>query len=243
MASVIIGVDPHKRSHTAVVLDTDEAIAAQLRISADRRQTDRLLAWAAQWPERIWAVENCNGLGRLLAQQLVRHGETVVDVPATLTARTRRLSGHSGRKTDEHDARSVAIAAAGDRRLRRVQLEDFSVVLGLLIDRRWHLVSHQQKTICRLHALLADLRPGGAKLGLSIAQAAKLLRSLRPKTVVDIERKQIAGELLEDWRWLHKRIPDVARRIRDALMAHGVHADPGLWHRRRRGCDDRGDRR
>ncbi len=45
VASVIIGVDPHKRSHTAVVLDTDEAIAAQLRVSADRRQTDRLLAW------------------------------------------------------------------------------------------------------------------------------------------------------------------------------------------------------
>jgi hypothetical protein len=51
VASVIIGVDPHKRSHTAVVLDTDEAIAAQLRIPADRRQTDRLLAWAAQWPK------------------------------------------------------------------------------------------------------------------------------------------------------------------------------------------------
>jgi transposase len=99
VTSVIIGVDPHKRSHTAVVLDADEAIAAQLRTSADRRQTDRLLAWADQWPERIWAVENTNGLGRLLAQQLVRHGESVVDVPATLTARTRRLSGHSGRKT------------------------------------------------------------------------------------------------------------------------------------------------
>jgi transposase len=130
VASTIIGVDPHKRSHTAVVLDADEAIAAQLRIPADRRQTDRLLAWANQWPKRIWAVENSNGLGRLLAQQLVRHGETVIDVPATLSARTRRLSGHSGRKTDQHDARSVAIAATGNRRLRRVEPEDFSVVLG-----------------------------------------------------------------------------------------------------------------
>jgi transposase len=221
VAPTIIGIDPHKRSHTAVVLDSDEAIAAQLRIPADRRQTDRLLTWAAQWPERIWAVENTNGLGRLLAQQLVRHGETVVDVPATLSARTRRLSGHSGRKTDEHDARSVAIAAAGNRGLRRVQLEDFSVVLGLLVDRRWHLVSHQHKTICRLHALLADLNPGGAKLHLSIAQAAKLVRSLRPLTTIDVERKQIAQELIEDWRWLHRRIPDVVRRIHDALAAHG----------------------
>jgi transposase len=193
----------------------------QLRIPADRRPTEKLLAWAAQWPERIWAVENCNGLGRLLAQQLVRHGETVVDVAATLSARTRRLSGHSGRKTDQHDARSVAIAAAGNRQLRRVEPEDFSVVLGLLVDRRWHLVSHQHKTICRLHTLLAELQPGGAKLGLSITQAAKLLRSLRPQTAVDVERKQIACELIADWRWLHKRIPDVARRIRDAFAAHG----------------------
>jgi hypothetical protein len=105
VASVIIGVDPHKRSHTAVVLDANETIAEQLRIPANRRQIDRLLAWAAQWSQRVWAVENTNGLGRLLAGQLVRHGETVVDVPATLSARTRRLSGHSGRKTDEHDAR------------------------------------------------------------------------------------------------------------------------------------------
>ncbi len=65
----------------------------------------------------------------------------------------------------------------------------------------------------------AELQPGGAKLHLSIAQAAKLLRSLRPGTVVDVERKQIACELLEDWRWLHKRIPDVVQRIRDALAA------------------------
>ncbi len=94
-------------------------------------------------------------------------------------------------------------------------------MLGLLVDRRWHLVSHQQKTICRLHALLAELRPGGAKLHLSIAQAAKILRSLRPVTTIDVERKQIAGELLADWRWLHRRIPDIAQRIRDALAAHG----------------------
>jgi kynurenine formamidase len=75
MGTTVIGVDPHKRSHTAVVLDDDEEIAAQLRVVADRRQVHRLLAWANDWPERIWAVENVNGLGRLLAQQLVRRGE------------------------------------------------------------------------------------------------------------------------------------------------------------------------
>jgi hypothetical protein len=76
-------------------------------------------------------VENVNGLGRLLSQQLVMAGEQVVDVPASLSHRTRKLSGKSGRKTDEHDARSVAIAAAHPGRLRQVELEDFTEALGL----------------------------------------------------------------------------------------------------------------
>jgi transposase len=161
----------------------------------------------------------------------VGHGETVIDVPATLTARTRRLSGHSGRKTDEHDARLVAIAAGGDRRLRRVEPEDFSVVLGAA--RRSALASgvssaqHDLSAACVARWTASQEAPSWVCRSL---EAAKLLRSLHPVNVVDAERKQIARELV-DWRWLHRRILAVTRGIRDALMAHGVHADPGLWHR------------
>jgi transposase len=109
----------------------------------------------------LWAIENVNGLGRLLSQQLVLAGEQVVDVPASPSHRTRKLSGKSGCKTDPHDARSVAIAAANPGRLRTVELEDFSQALGLILDRRRHLVSFRHRTICRLHALLAEMIPGG----------------------------------------------------------------------------------
>ena len=81
----------------------------QLRVTADRRQLDRLLTFARPWPDRVWAVENANGLGRLLSRQLLSAGETVVDVPAKLSARVRALSG-AGHKTDAHDARSTAVA-------------------------------------------------------------------------------------------------------------------------------------
>lgn len=101
----IIGVDLHKRSHTAVVLDAAEQIDSQVQVLADRRQLDRLMSWAQPWPQRIWAIENVHGLGKLLSQQLLRRGEQVVDVPTTLSYRTRQLSGQSGRKTDAHDAR------------------------------------------------------------------------------------------------------------------------------------------
>ena len=88
---VMIGVDPHKGSHTAVAIDGDEAESAAIQIRSSRRQVDELLAWAARFEERTWAVESAGGVGYLLAQQLVAAGERVLDVPATLAARVRVL--------------------------------------------------------------------------------------------------------------------------------------------------------
>jgi len=75
MAAVMIGVDPHKGSHTAVVVGAAEEPLGELRVCACADQAGKLVAWAAAWPERTWAVEGADGLGRLLAQQLVAAGE------------------------------------------------------------------------------------------------------------------------------------------------------------------------
>jgi transposase len=85
----IIGIDPHKGSHTAAVLDRSETVIGEFRVSADRRQRDRLLEFAADVTPRSWAIESASGLGALLAQQLVAAGEMVLDVPPTLSARAR----------------------------------------------------------------------------------------------------------------------------------------------------------
>src|SRR5436853_7720963 len=87
----IIGIDPHKGSHTAAVIDRDEQLVGELSVIADRRQRDRLVRWAAPFEPRLWAVEGATGVGALLAQQLVACGETVIDVPAALSARARLL--------------------------------------------------------------------------------------------------------------------------------------------------------
>jgi transposase len=218
MSATIIGVDPHKRSHTAVVLDEAEQIAAKLRVAAGPVQVDALLAWAPGG-ERVWAIENVNGLGHLLAQQLLARGEVVIDVPATLSSRARKLSGHSGRKTDEHDARSVVIAAAHNNRLRRVTAENTNVVLGLLLERRWHLVAQRQRSLCQLHALLTELIPAGAARHLTSKKATAMLRQVTPRDVVALERKLAARELLEEIRWLDKRIPVAKQRLSQALTA------------------------
>jgi hypothetical protein len=74
----IIGIDPHKGSHSAAVIDGDEQLVAHLSLSADRSQRDRLLRWAREFEPRLWAIEGATGTGALLAQQLVGAGETVV---------------------------------------------------------------------------------------------------------------------------------------------------------------------
>ena len=94
---VIIGVDPHKASHTAVAIGDDERELGSVKVRATRRQLPQLLSWAEPFEKRTWAIESASGLGYLLAQQLVAAGETVVDVPATLASRARLLA--TGRST------------------------------------------------------------------------------------------------------------------------------------------------
>jgi hypothetical protein len=46
MAAVMIGVDPHKGSHTAVAIGAAEELLGQVRVRACAAQAERLLAWA-----------------------------------------------------------------------------------------------------------------------------------------------------------------------------------------------------
>jgi Transposase len=108
---VMIGVDPHKASHTAAVLDEHGQLLDRQRVPATLMGYRALRQWAGQWQERRWAVEGAHGIGRALAQRLVGDGEQVLDVPAKLAARVRVLSVGHGRKSDPDDAVSVAVAA------------------------------------------------------------------------------------------------------------------------------------
>ena len=97
---IIIGLDPHKRVHTASAVEaaTNRRVAA-LEVEASLAGYRRLLKWAAGFSERRWAVENARGLGRHLAQWLVARGEIVDDVPSTATARVRDCRAVGGART------------------------------------------------------------------------------------------------------------------------------------------------
>src|ERR1700758_5541467 len=174
MAAVMIGVDPHKASHTALAISAAEEPLGELRVRASGAQAERLLAWAASWPERTWAVEGASGLGHLLARQLLAAGERVLDVPPKLGARVRLLAAGDTNKNDPNDARSVAVAALRSPGVREVRADDHAAVLKMWSKRHRDLGRTRTQVVCRLHAVLCELVPGGVSKAITAGQAARL---------------------------------------------------------------------
>ena len=157
MAAVMIGVDPRKASHTAVAISAAEEPLGELRVRACAAQAERLLAWAAAWPQRTWAVEGAGGLGHLLAQQLLPVGERVLDVPPKLGARVRLLAAGDTNKNDPDDARSVAVAALRSAGVREVRADDHAAVLKIWSKR--HRDLGRSRTRCAGRATGEAHRP------------------------------------------------------------------------------------
>jgi transposase len=195
---VVIGMDPHKRSATIEAMAADEQVLGGGRFGTDPAGFGAMLARAGQWPDRVWAVEGCEGIGKHLVLRLPGAGETVIDVPAKLSARMRVYATGQGRKTDDTDAHSIALVGARMTGLRHVVNNESLEVLRLLADRRRRIGADHTRMVCQLHVLLLELLPGGAKKDLSAAQARKLLAGVRPKDVAGKTRKRVALELVVD---------------------------------------------
>jgi transposase len=216
---ITIGIDPHKSSLTAVAVDPSGRQLRARRFVVNAGTLRALLAWTAGWSCRQFAVEGAHGLGRGIAQQLTAAGEHVLDVSATLAARVRLLTTGGGRKTDTHDAHSVAQVALHHRGLRVVVAEDQTVILRLLSERRDDLARERTRLLNRLHQLLRELIPGGADLRLSADKTAALLRRVRPATATDACRRDLARDLLVDLRRLDRQLGDNEAQLRDAVAA------------------------
>jgi transposase len=160
---MLIGIDPHKSTHTATAIapDANHEIAS-IRIDATLGEYRRLLTWARQWPQRRWAVENAEGLGRHLTSWLLARGEDVVDVSTTATARVRQLSRGGGRKNDRIDAAAAACVAALQGDARPLQAEGYADAMAVLDERRVNLAQSRVRAVNQLHALLRALIAGGA---------------------------------------------------------------------------------
>ena len=222
MTDVMIGIDPHKSSHTAVAIGLSEEPLGELQVQACPSQAEQLLAWAAGWPVRAWAVEGAAGLGCLLAQQLVAAGERVLDVPPKLAARVRLLQAGGTNKNDPDDAYSVAVAALRSVAPRPVLAEDYAVVLKVRAKRHRDLARSRNQACCRLHAVLCDLVPGGVRREISAGRAARLLEQVTPPDAAARARCELAGELLDDIRRLDAQLRACHKKLAAAVRASGT---------------------
>jgi transposase len=214
-------MDPHKRSATIEIINDREKILAQGRFTTDRDGYRTMLKLGRQHKDRVWAVEGCNGIGRHIAQRLVADGETVVDVPAKLSARARVFDTGQGRKTDPVDAHSVAVAALRTKGLRQVTVDDVTVALRLLVDRRDGLGHARTDLLNRIHKLLLELLPGGAKKFLSAPQARTLLNTIRPRDLVGRTRRRLASELITELVQVDKKIKAANKELTELVETTG----------------------
>ena len=217
--AVMIGVDPHKGSHTAVAIDGDDVELATVKVRASACQVAELVGWAERFTERVWAIESADGLGYLLGQQLVAAGERVLDVPPTLPARVRVLGSGRSNKNDPNDAYSVAVAARHAPGLRRVEAADHVAVLRLLAKRNKQLGAQKTRSACRLHALLVELVPGGIPKEITVNRALHLLEQVAPTNPVEMTRYELALEHLEDMRRFEQQTHALHKRMELAVAA------------------------
>ena len=217
--SVIIGIDPHKALHAACAIDRTEVELSKLQVRSGPRQLPELLAWAAPFECRTWAIESAGGLGYLLAQQLIARGEHVVDVPATLSARVRVLGSGRSNKNDANDARAVAVAALRSPSIAAVRAEDHISVLRLLAKAQLDTTHARSRACSRLHALVRELVAGGIRKEIVVGQADQVLASIVAVTATQRQRLELAHETLDEIRVLDARLKRSKTRITTAVNA------------------------
>jgi transposase len=222
MGHVVIGMDPHKRSATIEVMAADESVLGGGRYGTGAAGYRAMLAQARRWPQRMWAIEGCQGIGRHIAHRLLADGEQVVDVPPKLSARTRVFATGQGRKTDATDVHSVALAATRMSGLRPVVDDAQIAVLRMLADRRRSLGEDHTRMISQLHQLLLELIPSGAKKDLSAAQAKTLPARVRARDAAGRARRRVAAELISDLERIYQRKKAADKELNDLLNATGT---------------------
>ena len=157
---VVIGIDAHKRTHTAVIVDHLGRKVAVKTTGTTSSDHLALLRWAtAHAADWIWAIEDCRHLSRRLERDLIAAGEQVVRVPPKLIANARDSARTFG-KSDPIGALAVARAALREPDLPVARLDGVEREIRLLVDHREDLVAERTRIIGRLRWHLHELDPG-----------------------------------------------------------------------------------
>jgi transposase len=225
---IVIGVDVHKHSLTAVAVDeAGRMLDEKTVVAAD----GELRAWAAGLAkERLWALEDCRQLTRALERDLLAAGEELVRVPPKLMAPERRTGRLRG-KSDPIDALAVARAALREPNLSRPRPDEAPFRdLKLLVDHRDDLVDERRRAQQRLRWHLHQLDPAFAVPAKALDRPLHLDRVGRWLTRRPAEvQVRVARELVVRCRSLTRTIVELDRELeqRTAQTAPALLELPG----------------
>jgi len=219
---IVVGIDPHKQTHTAVALDAATGrVLAELTVRARTAGFDRLLGWARDLDaERTFAIEDGRHVSGHLERYLIARGERSVRVPPRMMGESRRTDRVSG-KSDPVDAAAVARAALRHPDLPVATLAGVEREIGLLVAHREMLVNERTDKICKLRWLLHDLDPDLAPPLRTLDRFSTLdrllatLEALGPSVQVEL-----CVDLVRRCREITARANELERRIRALVRAH-----------------------
>ena len=188
---IVIGVDVHKQSVTAVAADE---VGRMLDEKTVPLGSEELLGWGESLgEERLWALEDCRRLTRWLERQLLAAGEELVRVPPKLMAPERR-HGRARGKSDPIDALAVARAAVREPALSRPRPDEEPYrELKLLVDHRDAIVDERRRVHQRLRWHLYQLDPTFEVPLRMLARASHLERVSRWLSRQDQEARKLVS--------------------------------------------------
>ena len=220
---IVIGVDAHKQTHTAVVVDEIGRLLEEVTVPATEAGHQQLIRFAARnGLDRLWAIEDCRHVSGALERFLLRAGQTVVRVPPKLMAGQRKAARRFG-KSDSIDALAVARALLREPDLPRARMAGPEREIALLVDFRAELVVESTKLQSRLRWLLHDIDPELEPAARGLANDGVLVRVGRQLARRDQSvQVRICRRLVRRLRDLCRQIKQIARELAPLVNAHGA---------------------
>jgi transposase len=214
---IVVGVDVHKHSLSAVAVDE---VGRQLD-AWEGTSGEELLAWSRRvGRSRFWALEDCRHVTRGLERTLQQRRQRLVRVPPRLTAPERRRGRVRG-KSDLIDALAIARAALREPLLDSPRPEEGRLrELKLLVDHRDDLVDERRRAQQRLRWHLHELDPS-LQVPLGALDRAVWLDRLSRQLARREQTTQtrIARELIVRCRALTRSILELDRELHQRTTA------------------------
>lgn len=226
---VVIGIDAHKRTHTAVIIDGNGRKLATKTCETTSKDHLSLLRWAAgHGEERVWAVEDCRNMTRRLERDLLAAGQRIVRVPPKLMAHARDAARTYG-KSDPIDALAVARAALREDDLPTAHLDGPDRDLRLLVDHREDLIGERTRAVNRLRWHLHELDPEWDPPARSLDRVSNLDHVLHRLTQLPGVVAHLATTIVQRCRNLTEEINAIEVEIRQLAdkLAPALIAVPG----------------